>query len=123
MSFTEQTPTLELRFCLMCRNAICATNRFCRHCGASQSIGSEHLETQKLNFALPPAGPVPYRALSGALIASLVESARAVNSPACGGRFAKKMLSALVPIPIMLLIILVAPFDAYIATRQIIERA
>ena len=131
---SDQTTTVAIKPCRSCGAGLIEESRFCRLCGAPQShalppssptivsVGyswSEPLEqyatahVSQQNFYHPVSGPL-VNAVSAGLPASVSGSQR--------GPLSKRMLLALMAIPIWLMIILLSPLDAYASAKIIGNR-
>ena len=126
------------KFCNACDNEIPAGDRFCRRCGTPQTelikifqakvrnTGSL-AETREIG-ASSPFATVPltqensYRLVSGPLVKSVTESLAARKTARLSHRWSKRVVMALISIPIWLLIVLLSPIDAYAAARNTIDQ-
>jgi hypothetical protein len=119
----EIKETVGLKSCPVCSREIREGDRFCRRCGANQNgrPGTEppdvtDTESRYRTARLPEVDDC--RRFSGALMESLVASA-SVRASRINNRFAKLVVSALAAAPLWLVIVLLSPFDAYVAARSI----
>src|SRR5882724_5139253 len=131
---SDQTTTVAIKPCRSCGAGLIEESRFCRLCGAPQShalppssptivsVGyswSEPLEqyatahVSQQNFYHPVSGPL-VNAVSAGVPTSASVSRR--------GSVSKRMLLALMAIPIWLMIILLSPLDAYASAKIIRNR-
>ena len=120
ISDLSQIETRGLKLCPACLAEAREPDKFCRRCGVRLS---KPRENDSGRFA--PSGhntyhPVQgaYQSISGALVAA-VAMAISHNTVQPHSRLVKWLISALVSIPIWLLIVLLSPFDAYATARAI----
>lgn len=123
-------PTLAIRPCGSCGAAVTEENRFCRSCGAPQTFSRP---LQASNAALEREPPRNYETaslskqnlyhpVSGPLVRA-VASGVPTNAPrSISGTFSRRMLLALMAIPIWVMIILLSPLDAYASAKIIGNR-
>ena len=119
----ESGETVGLKTCNNCSREICEGDRFCRRCGADQngrsasaSPDAMEAELKYRTSCLPEADDC--RRFSGSLVKSLVEGACVRTAP-INNRFAKLVVSMLAAAALWLMIVLLAPFEAYVAARSI----
>jgi hypothetical protein len=144
MSNTQQAETVAIKACNACSGGLLEGDKFCRWCGVRQ-ISPALIEKAKATSATEYGTGVSrftttaldqvvveqiileerainagrYPSVSGPLVSALITSLR-VNSdahPRCG--LAKRALLALISLPIWMLIVLLSPFDAYLAAKAI----
>ncbi|HSQ20250.1 MAG TPA: hypothetical protein VLR92_07740 [Blastocatellia bacterium] len=127
--------TLPVRPCCACRAVLLESSNFCRSCGARQPIQSElksttgnlpgetsvpasigQLETRRVSQ------PILYHPVSGPLVRAVAAGVPAALSGSPAREFPKRMLLALMAIPIWLMIILLSPIDAYTSAKIIGNR-
>ena len=113
---------------------IIACDKFCRRCGARQRAETEALETPASLAPttgldeLSPYATAPlqtedlYHPISGPLVKSVTASLTAKKTARLKGRWSKGLILSLISIPIWLMIVLLSPFDAYIAARTTVEQ-
>jgi hypothetical protein len=97
---------------------------FCRLCGARQlnspgvslSEPIENYQTRKLS------PPIRYHPVSGPLVKAVAEGVPACASNPVPRELPKKVLFALMAIPIWVMIILLSPLDAYASAKIIGQR-
>lgn len=119
----EIKETAGLKSCPGCSREIREGDRFCRRCGANQNgrpraepPDATETESKYRTSRLPEADD--WRRFSGSLMKSLVGSV-SVRTSRINNRFAKLVVSILAAAPLWLMIVLLAPFDAYVAARSI----
>jgi len=120
----ETRETAGLKSCNDCSRELREGDRFCRRCGADQNGspaggvvgGGRRLASNYRTSRLPEGDDC--RRFSGSLMKSLVGSV-SVRASRINNRFAKLVISLLAAAPLWLLIVLLAPFDAYAAARSI----
>ena len=131
---SDQTTTVGIKPCRSCGAGLIEESKFCRLCGARQShallpssptivsagyswpeplqqYATAHVSQQKLYH--PVSGPL-VNAVSAGVPTSVSGSRR--------GSLSKRMLLALMAIPIWLMIILLSPLDAYASAKIIGNR-
>ena len=130
MSHAEQTTTLSIKPCVACKASLPEDSKFCRWCGARLFVDPD--QTERLNSgAIVPtdcyrttalATPNLYHPVSGPLMNALVANvpARGLQPSAAG--LTKRMLLALMAVPIWVMIILLSPIDAYASAKIIGQR-
>src|SRR5262245_32811228 len=117
----EIRETTGLKSCNNCSRELREGDRFCRRCGANQngrpaSESSYPTESKYRTSRLPEADNC--HRFSGSLMKSLVGSV-SVRASRINNRYAKIVISLLAAAPLWLLLVLLAPFDAYAAARSI----
>src|SRR5262245_57059143 len=122
----EIRETAGLKSCNDCSRELREGDRFCRRCGANQYgrpaggvVGrGRRLASEYRTSRLPE--PDDCRRFSGSLMKSLVGSV-SVRASRINSRLAKFRLSMLVAPPLWLVMLLLSPFDAYVAARSIAD--
>src|SRR5262245_58941830 len=109
----SQIATRELRLCEACRSEARMQDKFCRRCGAK-------LGGSSTGEAGSPSQPM--HSISGALVAA-VAAGVANNTGQVQSLLARSIISALISIPIWLIIILLSPLDAYTTVKSIARHA
>jgi hypothetical protein len=139
MSNTQQAETVAVRACGACGAGLLESDKFCRWCGVSQHgpavvesakatsatdygtcvsrFTTTALDQSSLEQAVANVGR--YHSVSGPLVSALIESLTGNCAAHPRGGFAKRALLALVSLPIWMLIVLLSPFDAYLAAKAI----
>lgn len=119
----EIKETAGLKFCNNCSRELREGDKFCRRCGANQNgrprtepPDATEAESRYRTSRLPEADDL--RRFSGSLMESLVGSV-SVRTSRINNRFAKLVVSMLAAAPLWLVIVLLSPFDAYVAARSI----
>src|SRR5262245_577307 len=122
----EQTETINFKHCQVCSADLLDRDRFCRRCGSPQlrshtaTTGLTDLtnyETRLLNG--PTRG---YQSYSGQLIRVITESLSERTDIQSPSRGLRRLVCTLITIPIWMLIVMLAPLDAYSAARAATER-
>jgi predicted RNA-binding Zn-ribbon protein involved in translation (DUF1610 family) len=129
----DQGETLPLYLCPACGVEARERDRFCRRCGANQSErgAAPVVLVAAANAAAPlsqggslsPQVTSPlaqantYRRVSGSLVTYLTNGVSANTAAYPINRVARRIIPALISIPIWLLIILLSPLDAYAAAK------
>lgn len=131
---SDETTTVAIKPCRSCGAGLIDGSKFCRSCGVAQgdtlppssqpTISVAHAEPEPLvHYATTRLSQLKlYHPVSGPLVNAVVAGvpASAQHSPA--GGFSKRMLLALMAIPIWLMIILLSPLDAYASAKIIGNR-
>ena len=129
-----QTPTVAIKPCRTCGVGLIEESKFCRSCGAPQTQN-----VTAFSLSTTPAGDREYRRLQSYETAKLSQdklyhpvSGPLVKAVAAGmppnlpqspaGNVTKRMLLALMAIPIWVMIILLSPLDAYASAKIIGSR-
>ena len=130
---SDQTTTLAIKPCRCCGVGLIADSKFCRSCGQAQSPSlSPAFRTTSLVGDLDREPPQHYATtrlshqklyhpVSGPLVSAVAEGVPA-NIPRSSTGLSKKMLLALMAVPIWLMIILLSPLDAYASAKIIGNR-
>ncbi|PYT08783.1 MAG: hypothetical protein DMF60_03880 [Acidobacteria bacterium] len=131
---TGQTTTVAIKPCLTCGAALIEESKFCRSCGApqiqtvtassllaTQAGDPEHRPLQNYETAKLSQDKL-YHPVSGPLVKAVAAGvpANAAYSPA--STVTRRMLLALMAIPIWIMIILLSPLDAYASAKIIGSR-
>jgi hypothetical protein len=130
---SDQTNTVAIRPCQSCSALVTDESKFCRLCGAAQTYP---LTTGSLTtISVAPVGELArhyatnplsqqklYHPVSGPLVGAVVAGVpvRTRLSPATS--LSKRLLLALMAIPIWVMIILLSPLDAYTSAKIIGNR-
>ena len=137
----------ETRICYACAVELKELDRFCRNCGADQATGTggPSNELRLVNqvpassnsspVLVPGPGPVPlettealeirqtgdtsYRTVSGPLVDAVTAQSATRVSGRLHNQAVRHVLSALIAIPIWLIIVVLSPVDAYLAAKEI----
>ena len=130
----QDTRTVALKACTECDAGLLDRDRFCRWCGArqpvSESVGlysaapTQIVEaasgfTSGATVALTGARTDVYRRVSGPLVNAVVSGALSTPSSDNQSDFIKRVILALISIPIWLIIVLLSPLDAYAAVKNL----
>jgi hypothetical protein len=116
----SQLETGELRQCEVCQAWPRECDKFCRRCGSRlgasgeiQSVGmaTSARTTSRLSQDV-------YHRVSGPLVAVVTTNISNHTAP-LSNRFVKQLISALMSIPIWLIIVLLSPLDAYATVKTI----
>ena len=135
MNHSAQTEIVATKLCHACGTQLLERHKFCRSCGASQSERWPSFTTRDLASSLTPVigpgdptlpltasrlAPVNFcRPVSGPLVKAVLASLSANDSIHPRSRAAKRMISALISVPIWLMIVLLSPIDAYSTAKGI----
>ena len=143
----EQKVTRGFKACRSCSNGMQDQDRYCRRCGTYQSklntqdelvaaqpeqieyVGSVGVATAPLPKSFlaganeQPAEP--YRSISGSLLNAVASGMYLNSANDLSGKtktgMARRVTAALLSVPIWLIIIMLSPLDAYLATRSLLR--
>lgn len=125
MMSIEESETAGFKFCPTCSAELRkAADNYCRRCGARQnpvtggfSYGQQTSSvTQRTNPLLENAH---YRQVSNPLVKIVAAGMSAPTSVNLNNRYARSLILTLFSIPICLMMILLAPLDAFVAAKGI----
>jgi hypothetical protein len=137
MSDFQQTETVTIKACCRCSGGLLERDRFCRWCGARQTIafrqsgeliaGEEDTllynssNSPYTTSALAPADEqsASFRPVSGPLVQAMIAGMSAAEKAPHASRAFRAVMQVLVSIPIWMMIVLLSPFDAYASARTI----
>jgi ribosomal protein L40E len=128
MDAPENKETVDLIECHACGAEQPGRDKLCRRCGASQrlKVASATSVTSDADWFARETRPLlstkHYDSFSGALVNSVTEGVSARASSLSANRWVMRLASALVAVPLWLMIVLLSPLDAYIAARTIARR-
>jgi hypothetical protein len=122
----EIRETAGLKSCNSCSRELREGDKFCRRCGANQIRGTASESPEAMDATDDDSKYRTSRLLdandcyrfSGSLMKSLVGNV-SVRRSRINNRFAKRVVSLLAAPALWLMIVLLAPFDAYVAARSI----
>lgn len=129
----QETRTVAVKACAACASGLLERDKFCRWCGARQPQTSESHRVQETPLgsggcSVPVYATVPltasprtdvYRRISGPLVNAVVTGALSAPSAEDQSAFVKRVILALISIPIWLIIVLLSPLDAYAAVKNL----
>jgi len=121
----EMTETVGLTQCHTCGAELLERDKFCRRCGVDQRLGAAptvvagrggrfEYETRPL-----PVGANRGGSFSGTLVNFVTQSVSERTSGCGANRWAMRLVGALVVAPLWVMIVLLAPLDAYVAAKAI----
>jgi hypothetical protein len=122
----EMKETISLTQCHTCRAELLKSDNFCRRCGLYQSLCTAPLnevggyddgfeyETRPLRGGANRGG-----SFSGALVNFVTQSVSERTSCCGANRWMMRLVGALVMAPLWVMIVLLAPLDAYVAAKAI----
>jgi len=122
----EMTETVGLTQCHTCRAELLESDKFCRQCGLNQSLCTAPLtvidghgdgfeyETRPLRGGANRGG-----SFSGTLVNFVTQSVSERTSGCGANRWTMRLVGALVMAPLWVMIVLLAPLDAYVAAKAI----
>lgn len=123
---TQTKETSAIKQCPVCDGALLERDRFCRHCGVNQSDDcvTAALTSDLSGYETKPLrkNEATYQSLSGALINIVAQGVSAKSLSYHAGRGLTRLIAVIAAIPIWLLIVLLAPVEAYSAARMITKR-
>ena len=130
MTQAEQKTTVTIIPCSACGLGMTEDSKFCRRCGACLTVDSD--QTERLSFdtlvspgayRTTPLAPLNlYHPVSGPLVKAVIAGVATRASHSTAGGLTKRMLPALMAVPIWVMIILLSPIDAYASAKIIGQR-
>lgn len=129
----QDATTVAVKACTACDAGLLDRDKFCRWCGARQPapagstlMAGRATPTPQAASNLPltveivsGAGTDVYRRVSGPLVNAVVTGALSAPSSENHSAFIKRVILALISIPIWLMIVLLSPLDAYAAVKNL----
>lgn len=130
MSHADPTTTLAIRPCSACGAGLTGDSTFCRWCGARLTTDSDQPERLRFDpiatsaaYKTTPLVPLNrYHPVSGPLVKAVAAGVPTRASLSTTGGLTKRMLLALMAVPIWVMIILLSPIDAYASAKIIGQR-
>ncbi|HWN98902.1 MAG TPA: zinc ribbon domain-containing protein [Blastocatellia bacterium] len=130
MNQADQNTTVTIIPCAACGAGLTEDSKFCRWCGVRLALDPD--QTERLTFGKPSA-PAAYRTaplaplnlyhpVSGPLVKAVAAGVPTRTSLSTTGGVTKRVLLALMAIPIWVMIILLSPIDAYASAKIIGQR-
>jgi hypothetical protein len=131
---SDQTTTVAIKPCQGCGAGLIDESKFCRSCGAAQShtpppssqatisVGNAEFEPLQHYATRRLSEQKFYHPVSGPLVSAVVAGVPASVPGSPASSFSKRMLLALMAIPIWVMIILLSPLDAYTSAKIIGNR-
>jgi hypothetical protein len=117
---------------MTCGEGLPEGNNFCRWCGARHEGDLKVRPQSQTRLTSPHLIPSPekrrafnspYHPVSGPLVQAIAENVSATLTLQRRDRFLQNVIQALVSIPIWLMFILLSPFDAYAAAKNVTKGA
>lgn len=130
----DQTTTIAITPCPSCGAGLIKGSKFCRSCGAAQVhalppdsgtvISGGNVETEQRTYYATTrlSQQKLYHPVSGPLVNAVVEGLPVSIPRSPVSSLSKRILLALMAIPIWVMIILLSPLDAYASARIIGNR-
>ena len=134
----EKRDTRGLRGCAVCAAELQDQDVFCRRCGTRWGVtgpsapvklpvtGSVGVTTARLPVLTPPtvqlASPEHYQSVSGSLVNAVASGVSMGVSGQLGRGLSGKLLAALLSVPLWLMIILLSPLDAFLASKSLLRQ-
>ena len=122
----EMTETIGLTQCHICSAELRERDKFCRRCGVNQSLCTAPLTVvagngSKFEYETRPLPRSSNRggSFSGTLVNFVTQSVSERTSGCGANRWTMRLVGALVVAPIWVMIVLLAPLDAYVAAKAI----
>ena len=126
--YTADQQTVAIKPCCSCGAGLLEGSRFCRMCGANQLqaidaiITNSESELRSSYITSKLSSSIPYHPVSGPLVQAVARGVPASASQSVAGDLPKRLLFALMAIPIWVMIILLSPIDAYASAKIIGQR-
>jgi hypothetical protein len=128
MKNIEERETVSFKFCPACDAELRkATDNYCRRCGARQNtITGQLFDSNRTSSVaprtnLPPLESADFRQVSGHLVKIVTAGTYASTSANLNNRYARSLLLTMLSIPICLMMVLLAPLDAFAAAKSIVH--
>jgi hypothetical protein len=128
MKSLEDRETTSFKFCPACDAELRkATDNYCRRCGSSQNTitgrlsGGRRISSGARRTNPPPPETADFRQVSGPLVKIVTAGTSASTSAHLNNRYARSFLLTLLSIPICLMMVLLAPLDAFAAAKGIVH--
>ena len=118
-SGTEQKTTVDLRLCRVCLTEMRDHDKFCRKCGARQTGAiAPTANTSPSPYATSRLHADTFNSVSASLLNAIAAGAQA-GTAQLDSQCARRAVSALIAIPLWLMIVLLSPIDAYATAKAI----
>jgi len=128
MKSLEERETASFKFCPACDAELRkATDKYCRRCGASQNTITGRISDGRRGSSGAwrpnplPAETADFRQVSGPLVKIVTAGTSASTSANLNNRYARSILLTVLSIPICLMMVLLAPLDAFAAAKSILH--
>ncbi|HEY3138767.1 MAG TPA: hypothetical protein VGL29_22275 [Blastocatellia bacterium] len=123
----SQQETIAIKACVACRSGLLERDKFCRWCGASQSdplsltlvSARENASACETTTLATGARPAVYRPISTPLVSAVLTGTLVGTSTVSQSPLIKRLILALVSIPVWLIIVLLSPLDAYTTVKSL----
>jgi hypothetical protein len=119
-----QIETKDLKLCEVCSAEPLERDKFCRRCGSRLEVSGGAQSVSATSSSALATSSLPqdiYTLVSGRLLAAVVSGIPSHVAP-LHNRLFKWLISALLSIPIWLIILLLSPLDAYATAKTISKR-
>lgn len=132
----EKRETRGLKICQSCEFEMRDSDHFCRRCGtrwsislvlkakpktaASVGVSTGRLPSAPLATAVLPKHEI-YRPVSGSLLNAVASSVVGVSEK-LHGKLTGKLIAVVLSLPIWLIIIVLSPFDAIVASKSLLRQ-
>src|SRR4030095_14724450 len=128
MKSLEECETAGFKLCPACSAELRkATDKYCRRCGARQKPVTGGLynpqqtsSVTRLTKSLPPE-TADFRQVSSPLVKIVTAGMSASTSAKLNNRYARSLMLTMLSIPICLMMVLLAPLDAFAAAKGIVH--
>jgi len=128
MKSIEERETASFNFCPACSAELRkATDKYCRRCGARQNTITGRLfddhppSSGARGTNLLPPETADFRQVSGPLVKIVTAGTSASTSANLNNRYARSILLTVLSIPICLMMVILAPLDAFAAAKGIVH--
>lgn len=132
----SQQKTVAIKQCRACGSGLLEPDRFCRRCGIQQPNQQPNRqpdqdtvaslsEPSAYNTSMLATGARAevHRTVSASLVSAVLTGALAGHSIETESAVLKRVILALISIPVWLIIVLLSPLDAYAAVRNLARQA
>jgi hypothetical protein len=121
MTSWDDAKTVAIRRCATCNRESTATDNFCRWCGANHgddsAFAAGNADSIDRKTTLIKNDERPDKPVSSPMVGALTRIIEVKTGSLKLSRFGALALSALIVVPIWLLIVLLSPIDAYVSAR------
>ena len=116
-----ETSTVSIKPCRSCGAGLLEESRFCRSCGVATGESLLHLESRRYTTDSLSRKEL-YHPVSGPLVSAVIAGVPTSAQQSVSGPLSKRILLALMAVPIWVMIILLSPLDAYHSAKIIGNR-
>ena len=134
MNDFNDTDTVAIKPCVACRGGMIESDKYCRWCGACQQpngaaaataidqgeMAASHTVRSLSTRGLEANGAAGFSgSVSGPLLSAIMAGVTISSQTLRLGRGIRRVIVALVALPVWLIVVLLSPVDAYVALRGV----